>query len=208
MRGGAFHGILCHRFSYSDPVRPPGLRRLDWADADRGRLDRHGAVYRPPRGRQHGHDHLGVLFVVDADRSAAVYLDGGNPFPHAAFRGHVQGALALAGQTAGATASRKHHRLHDLRGGIRLIGRNLCDDRQDDAAGTQKARLSRLDFDRHAGGRRYAGFIDSAVDYHDRIWRHGECVDCQTVHCRDFAGGRAGRPVYGVHDALGAVQPG
>ena len=77
----------------------------------------------------------GIGVVVDADRAAAVRVDGRDPVPHAAVRGHVQGTGAVARARAGPAAAHEHHRLHDLRGGVGLVGRDLRDDRQDDAAG-------------------------------------------------------------------------
>ena len=78
----------------------------------------------------------GIGVVVDADRAAAVLLDGRDPVPHAAVRGHVQGPGAVARAPARPPAAHQHHRLHDLRRGVGLVGRHLRDDRQDDAAGT------------------------------------------------------------------------
>ena len=49
-----------------------------------------------PGRRRDGGDDLGLGVVVDADRAAAVRLDGRDPVPHAAVRGHVPRPRALA----------------------------------------------------------------------------------------------------------------
>ena len=60
-------------------------------------------------------------------------------------RGHVPRPGAVAAMAAGAAAAYEHHRLHDLRRGVGLVGRHLRDGRQDHAAGTEEARLPRAD---------------------------------------------------------------
>ncbi len=82
----------------------------------------------------------------------------------------------------GPAAAHQHHRLHDLRGGIRLVGGHLRHGRQDHAAGTQEARLPRADLDRFARRRRHAGAADPSVDHHDRLRRGGRRFDRQAVH--------------------------
>ena len=64
-------------------------------------------------------------------------LDGRDPVPHAAVRGHVPRPRAVARARARTAAAHQHHRLHDLRGGVGIVGRDLRDDRQDDAARAQ-----------------------------------------------------------------------
>ena len=84
----------------------------------------------------------------------------------------------------GPAAAHQHHRLHDLRGGVGQFRRDVRDDRQDDAARAQVARLSGGHHDRHAGGRRNARAPDPAVDHHDRLRRQRKRVDRPALHCR------------------------
>ena len=134
-----------------------------------------------PGRRRDGRDDLGHGVVVDADRAAALRLDGRDPVPHAAVGGHVQGPRAVARARARPAAAHEHHRLHDLRRRVGLVGRHLRDDRQDDAARARSARLPGDDHDRHARRRRHARPADPAVDHHDRLRRHART--CRSRSC-------------------------
>ena len=183
----------------------PRQRRLDRARALRRRVDRHGALCVASRGRRDGGDDLGLGVVVDTDRAAAVRVDGRDPVPHAPVRGHVPRPRAVARAAARTAPAHEHHRLHDLRCGVRQLGRDLCDDRQDDAAGAEGARLPGGHHDRHARGRRHAGAPDSAFDHHDRLRRQRERVDRAALHRRRDPRHPARDAVLGLHRRLGAV---
>jgi hypothetical protein len=77
---------------------------------------------------------MGLGVVVDADRAAAFRLDGRNPVSDAVVRRHVSRSRALARATPGTAAAHQYHRLHDLCRRLGFIGRNLRNDRQDDAS--------------------------------------------------------------------------
>ena len=79
--------------------------------------------------------------VVDARRAAAVHLDGRDPVPHQAVGGDVPRPVAVAAMAAGPADACERGRLRHLRRGVRLVGRDLRDDRQDRAARTREARL-------------------------------------------------------------------
>ena len=88
--------------------------------------------------------------------------------------------------------------------GVGLVGRDLRDDRQDDAARAARARLSRGHHDRLARRRRHARPPDPAVDHHDRVRRRGERVDRAAVHRRRAPGHPAGGAVLRLHRRVGA----
>ena len=190
---------LAHRRA----VRAAGQRRLDRPGAGRRRVDRHGALLVAAGGRRDGRDDLGRRVVVDAHRAAAVLLDGRDPVPHAAVRGHVPGPGALARASSGPPPAHEHHRLHDLRRRVGVVRRDLRDDRQDDAAGAEEPRLPGRHHDRHARGRRHARAADPAVDHHDRVRRVGERVDRAAVHRRDPARRPAGGALLRLHRRAG-----
>ncbi len=169
-------------------------------------MDRHDAVLVAAGGRCDGRDDLGHGVVVDAHRAAALRLDGRDPVPHAALGRHVQGARAVARAGAGSPAAHEHHRLHDLRRRVGIVGGDVRDDRQDDAARAPAARLSGDDHGRHARRRGNARAADSAVDHHDRLRRHGQRVDRAAVHRRHPARHPAGGAVLGVYRRLGPAS--
>ena len=119
-------------------------RRVDRRRAARDRLGRHAVRARRHSGRRGARDHgLGQQRVVGARRAAAVHLDGRNPVPHQAVGGDVSRPRALAQLVPGPADARERARLRHLRLGVRLVGRDLRDGRQDRAAGTEEARLRR-----------------------------------------------------------------
>ena len=85
------HGRADHDAADRRAVRAARQRRVDRPRARRRRVDRHGALLVAAGGRRDGGDDLGHRVVVDADRAAAVRLDGRDPVPHATVGGHVQG---------------------------------------------------------------------------------------------------------------------
>jgi C4-dicarboxylate transporter DctM subunit len=86
----------------------------------------------PGRRRDGGHD-LGLGLQLDADRAAAVHLDGRDPVPHAAVQDMFRGLAPGCRRCRGGCCTQRD-RLRDLRGGVRLVGRHLRHHRQDDAA--------------------------------------------------------------------------
>ena len=103
-------------------------RRLRRDAADDQRADRLGA----------GDDDVERERVVDAGRAAAVHLDGRDPVPHQAVGEDVPWPVAVAAVAAGPADACERHRLRDIRGGLRLLGRDLRDHRQDRAARIEK----------------------------------------------------------------------
>jgi hypothetical protein len=89
-------------------------------------------------------------------------LDGRDIVPHAVVRGHVPRSLAVARAASRPAPAHEHHRLHDLRRRVGIFGRDVRDDRQNDPAGTEGARLPRGHDDRHARRRRHARPLDPA----------------------------------------------
>ena len=68
---------------------------------------------------------------LDADRPAAIPVDGRDPVPHTPLGRHVQRAWPLAGSPARPPAAHQHHRLHDLRRRLGIFGGDLRHHRQD-----------------------------------------------------------------------------
>ncbi len=178
---------------------------MDRARALRRGVDRDGALLVAAGRRRDGGDDLGVGVVVDADRAAALRLDGRDPVSHAAVRGHVPRSRPMARARARTAAAYQHHRLHDLRGGIGQFRGDVRDDRQDDAARAQVARLSGGHHDRHARRRRNARAPDPAVDHHDRLRRQRQRVDRPALHCRRDPGHLACIAFLGLHRRLGVA---
>ncbi len=87
------------------------------------------------------HHDLERQLVMDAGRAAAVHLDGRDPLPHQIVRGDVPWPVALGSVAAGAPDSCQRDRLRHLRGGVGLVGGDLCDHRQDRAARARQAWL-------------------------------------------------------------------
>src|SRR5690348_4257986 len=142
---------------------------------------------------------------MDADRIAPLYLDGRDPFSHAAFRGHVQRPRALARARTRAAAPHQRHRLHDIRRRVRIVRGDLRDDRQDDLAGVEGARLPGRHHDRHARGRRHARPVDPAVDHHDRLRRRSQRLDLASFHRRRDPRPGARFPFLRLYRGLGAA---
>jgi hypothetical protein len=136
-------------------------------------LDRHGVVHQPPGGRRDGGDDLGHGVVVDADCAAAVHLDGRGAVSHQVVGRHVQGPRPMAGKSAGPPAAPN------------IIGCTIFAAVSGSSAATCATigkmtlpELLRRGYPEDivigtlAGAER-AGTADSAVDHHDRLWRHG-----------------------------------
>jgi hypothetical protein len=79
---------------------------------------------RPAGGRRHDHDDLDLVFKLDADRPAAVHLDGRNPVSNAAKRRHVPRLGAMGGETAWRAFAYQCYRLHNIRCRVGLVGRD------------------------------------------------------------------------------------
>ena len=108
----------------------------------------------------------------------------------------------------GPPAAHQHHRLHDLRGSLGLVGGDLRDDRQDDAAGAEEPRLPRGHHHRHAGRRGHARPADPAFDHHDRLRRSRQRLDRAPLHRRRDSRAAAGVALLGLHRRLGAAASG
>ena len=160
-------------------------------------------IVAPGRRRDGGHD-LGLGVVVDADRAAALRLDGRDPVPHPAVRGHVQGPRAVARARARAaccTPTSSAARIFAAVSGssaatCATIGKMTLPE-------LQRARLPRGHHDRLARRRRHAGPPDPAVDHHDRLRRRGRRVDRAAVHRRRHSRAPAGGAVLRLHRRAG-----
>ena len=199
LRGVTRHGepVDHHPFSLR-PVHPARQRRLGRHGADGRRLGGHGAFHHPPRGRRDAYHHLVGLVVVDADRAAAVHLDGRDPLPHPPVGGHVPWPLALDGGAARRAGAHEYRGLHRLRSGVRILGGHADDGRQDVHPGAARAQLPRNHGDRHTGGRGDAGTDDSAVADIDRLWRDDQRKHFEAVLRRRPAGAGSGAVLHGL----------
>ena len=136
-----------------------GRRPVPDLRPDRSRFRRHGAVRTGRLRADRRPDDDGDLVEfgeLDADRPAALHLDGEDPVPDPPVRGSVQGAGALDEPAAGAAAPCEHHRLHHLCRDLRLVGGHGGDGRQDVDPGIAVAKISGRPGDRHAFRRRDA----------------------------------------------------
>ena len=188
-------------------VPHPGQRCVDRPHAVGRGVDRHAAVQLAARRRRDGRHHLGQCLELDADRAAAVRLDGRDPVPHAAERTTCsaawrRGCRPLPGRL-----------LH-----VNVVGCTIFAAVSGSSAATcatigkmSLPELARRGYpDRHrrrfAGRRRHAGPADPAVDHHDRLRRHRRGVDRAAVHRRRAARPDAGAAVLRLPGRLGAAQ--
>ena len=138
-------------------------------------------------------------------RAAAVHLDGRDPVSHQALGRDVRGARAVAQLAAGPADARQRPRLRHLRHGVRLVGRDLRDDRQGRAAGADQARLRREDLPGLAVRRRHARHPAAAVHHHGGLRRGRGGLDPESVSRRFPARVSADGAVLGLHHRLGAA---
>jgi hypothetical protein len=184
IRVGDRHGHPHRRLADRAADRGARLGVLDRPDAAGCGGVRHAGLHQPPGRRHHGLHHLGQHQRLDADRAAAVPVDGRDPVPLAAHGRHVHRPVALAQQGAGAAAACQRHRLRHLRGGVGFQRRHLRHHRQDHAARAEEARLPGCHLDGLAGRCRHLRPADPAVDHHDRLRRGHRRVDRQAVRGR------------------------
>ena len=130
-----------HRHDVRDPVLGARRGHLDRPDARRNRRGDAGAVPQHPARQaaravclEHPH-HAGTA------RAADVHPDGRDPVPVAPVALAVPGARAMGRAAAGPAAARERGRLLDLRGDLRLLGRDHAGGRPHGARRTVEARL-------------------------------------------------------------------
>ena len=123
-RGVSRHGNLRSDCPLSLRAVPAARQRcMGRPCPSRRRLCRHGAFHHAPGRRCDDHRHLGRLLLLDADRAAAVHLDGRDPLPHAPVGGHVPRSVALDGEAPRRPAAYQRGRLHGLCRRLRFLRR-------------------------------------------------------------------------------------
>ncbi len=152
------------------------------------------------------HHDLECERVLDVGRAAVVHLDGGDSLSHQTVGGDVSRPVALASMAARAVDACERYRLRHLRGGIRLLGSDLRDHRQDCVARTRQARLRQEPQSRLTGGFRNARSADPAVDPDGGLCGDRQCFGAAGFPRRLPAGRARDGALLRLHHCLVAAQ--